>query len=186
MCVLAGFCHGHSYSASYKSIPKGDIYHETSAHRLQRSRPPLRQPPGFRRHRRTAAPIHARPRRQLSRSDADTAGASYRFAPRRRPGGPAGRFQASSRPGSTASWSRARRSNIRRKASKVWPATSASSSRSRAAAFMARARRPRSASIWKPICAGCSASSESRARNLFPPMAFKSVPSTAKRRWPAR
>src|SRR5256885_3219355 len=24
MCVLAGFCHGHSYSASYKSIPKGD------------------------------------------------------------------------------------------------------------------------------------------------------------------
>src|SRR5882757_9592554 len=25
MCVLAGFCHGHSYSASYKPIPKGDI-----------------------------------------------------------------------------------------------------------------------------------------------------------------
>ena len=73
-----------------------------------------------------------------------------------------------------------------RKASKVWPATSASSSRSRAAAFMARARRPRSASTWKPICAGCSASSASRIRNSFPPTASRSVPNIAKKPWPAR
>ena len=45
------------------------------------------------------------------------------------------------------------------RASKAWPATSASSSRSRAADFMAPARRRRSANTWKPICAGCSASS---------------------------
>jgi len=68
-------------------------------------------------------------------------------------------------------------------ASKVWPATSASLSRSRAAAFMVRARRPRSASTWKPICAGCSASSASRAPNSFPPTASRSVRSIAKKPW---
>ena len=54
MCVLAGFYDSHSYSASYKPIPRVTI-HETPASRLQRPRPPLRQPPGFRRHRRPTA-----------------------------------------------------------------------------------------------------------------------------------
>ena len=52
--------------------------------------------------------------------------------------------------------------------------------------FYGPARRPQSASTWKPICAGCSASSESRIRNSFPPTASRSVPSIAKKPWPAR
>ena len=43
-----------------------------------------------------------------------------------------------------------------------------------------------SASIWKPICAGCSASSASPIPNSFPPTASRLGRSTAKRRWPAR
>ena len=218
MCVLAGFCHGHSYSASYKPIPKV-TQNETPAHQLQRSRPPLRQPPGFRRHRRTAAPGHAGPRHQLSRPHADAAGASLRARTspparalrrrpacsrhRRRPGG-AGRV-------SGRRHRRARRAHVQfynskpaqgldrphpgrgqdvqilaRKASKAWPATSASSSRFRAAAFTARARRPRSASTWKPICAGCSASSASQIRNSFPPTASRSAPNIVKKPWLVR
>src|SRR6266851_2967674 len=65
-----------------------------------------------------------------------------------------------------------------------WPATSALLSRSRAAAFTAPARRRRPANIWKPICAGCSALSVSRARNLFPPTESRSDPNTARKRWP--
>ena len=38
---------------------------------------------------------------------------------------------------------------------------------------------------WKPICAGCSGSSASRTPNSFPPMASRSVPNIAKRRWQA-
>ena len=52
--------------------------------------------------------------------------------------------------------------------------------------FTARAHQPRWANIWKPICAGCSVSSASRTRSSFPPTASRSVPSIAKKPWPAR
>jgi Acyl carrier protein phosphodiesterase len=73
-----------------------------------------------------------------------------------------------------------------RKASEAWPATSASSSRSRAADITAPARRLPSANIWKPICAGCSASSASPIPNSFPPTGSRLVPSIARKRWRAR
>ena len=76
-------------------------------------------------------------------------------------------------------------SNTARRARKDWPATSALSSRSRAAGSMAPARRRRWANIWRLICAGCSALSASQTPNLFPPTASRSGRSTARRRWPA-
>src|SRR4029077_5490963 len=42
--VLSGFWDSHSYSVSYKFIPQRDDCHETASYRLQRARPPLRQP----------------------------------------------------------------------------------------------------------------------------------------------
>jgi FMN-dependent NADH-azoreductase len=40
--------------------------------------------------------------------------------------------------------------------------------------------------IWKPICAGYSASSGSPSPNSSPPTEFRSGRNTAKKRWPAR
>jgi putative NADPH-quinone reductase len=68
------------------------------------------------------------------------------------------------------------------KARKDWPATSESLSRSRAADSTAPARRRQWASIWKPICAGCSDSSASKTPNLFRPMESRSGRNTARRR----
>jgi DNA processing protein len=44
---------------------------------------------------------------------------------------------------------------------------------------------PRSANIWKPICASCSASSASEIPNSSLPTASRSAPTTERRPWPA-
>src|ERR1700675_1231886 len=179
MCVLAGFTDSHSYSLSYKLIPRVTLM------KLLHIDSSVLGPPSV--SRQVSAAIADRLRKATpglgivyrDLTSTPLAHLSGQHLTAAQGAAPDAALRQDLAAGSTASWWPARLSNTARKARKDWPATSASSSRSRAVDSTAPARRPRSANIWKPICAGCSVLSVSKTPNLFPPTAFRSDRSIA-------